>query len=224
MHEPRPKSKAPGRAALALALFAPLLVLVAGCTLWGSSPKSDFFSLETVPGSEREGTRPVTGLPLAVERVRLPSAVDRRALVVYRTENRLDILGTQRWAGPLEEMVEHTLAFDLADRLGETMVVLPGHPKPEGGRRMLSILFEELAAGPEPVLVLDAHWTLQNTEPISDEKSSGGTGRQTETEIARHTRIEEPISSLDGSEIAAGTSRALAKLADSVAAEMRESR
>jgi uncharacterized lipoprotein YmbA len=195
--------------ALALLLVA---VLLAGCGLM-RRPEIHHYSLEviapaapavpaaTAPGPPSAVATPPVGLAAIV----LPPGLDRQEVAVRRDDGRLDVRGTELWAAPLETLVLHTLAFDLAGRLPEGAVVLPGQTQPTGGLRSLDVAFEELAAGPEPVLVLDARWTLR-TPGAAD--------------FARRERIAEPLASLDSAEIAAGTSRALAELADRLVPEL----
>ena len=100
----------------------------------------------------------------------------------------------------LPPLVLHTLAFDLASRLPTGMVVLPGATKPLAATRSISVVFEELAAGPDPKITLDARWTLAG--------------------VTRHERVEVNIASLDSAEIASGVSQAIATLADRMATQL----
>jgi len=84
--------------------------------------------------------------------------------------------------------------------LPEGMVILPGQLKPSGATRSISVVFAEFAAGPAANVTLDARWTLNN--------------------VAHAERIELPIASLDSANIADGFSRALAQLADRMAAQL----
>jgi uncharacterized protein len=180
------------------------MVLLTGCGFF-TRTKSSFFSLDTVPAAS-----PVTaigGLPIGVEAIELPPGLDRRGIVVRETNHRLEIRETEQWADSLESMVLHTLAFNLASRLPEGMVILPGAAKPDGGMRSLYLNVEELAGGPERVVVLDARWTLRPARPGSPE-------------LARHERISVDIGSLESSEIAAGMSQALGILADRIVATL----
>jgi uncharacterized lipoprotein YmbA len=101
--------------------------------------------------------------------------------------------------------VLHTLAFDLAARLPEGMLILPGEAKPPGAMRSIDVVLEELAAGPEAKVVLDGRWVVRES------------GRP---DVARHERIAVDIASLDSANIANGVSQALGTLADRMAAEM----
>jgi len=180
-----------------------LLLLAAGCGFFSRGPKSRFFSLERAVPS----TPPVAGVratPVAIEGVELPPGFDRRELVVRKADHQLDIRNNEQWSATLEPMALHTLAFDLAARLPEGTVVLPGESKP-AVVRTVDVVFEELAAGPESRLVLDGRWIVRES------------GR---ADISHHERIEIPLPSLDGAQIASGMSQALAQLADRMAAAL----
>lgn len=171
------------------------LVLLTGCSFL-KRPPNQFFSLDTIPGTVVNAP----GAPIGIDALELAPGLDRRGIVVQGADHKLEVRGTHQWAAPLEDMVTHTLAFDLANRLPEGMVVLPGQPKPAGTMRSLSVEFEELAAGPESTFVLDARWTI---------------GAAT-----NHERIEVPMPSLESPNVAAAFSQALAMLADRIAARV----
>jgi uncharacterized lipoprotein YmbA len=103
-------------------------------------------------------------------------------------------------------MVIHTLAFDVANRLPEGMVVLPGQTKPGGPMRSIVVVLEELAPGPTNEFVLDARWTLRD---------AGG------AEVTHHERIAIPMTSSESPAIVAAMSQSLATLADRIVAGLR---
>jgi uncharacterized lipoprotein YmbA len=177
----------------------PVLVtmLAAGCGFLSSKP-SLFYSLDRLPPTGAIAAGP--GLPIGVDVV-LPPGLDRKEIAVRQPDRRLDIRGREQWTASLEAMVLSTLAFDLADRLPEGMVILPGQPKPDRAMRSLDVVFEELAAGPDRSVVLDARWTLRQT------------GR---ADLSRHEHIAIDAESLTSPNIAMGMSRALAALADRI--------
>jgi uncharacterized lipoprotein YmbA len=168
-------------------------VLLSGCGFF-SRAKSQFYSLETIETTATHGT--MGGVPIGIDAIELPPGLDRREIVARGADHRLEVRGTHQWASPLEEMVIHTLAFDLANRLPEGMVVLPGQPKP-AAMRSLSVVFEDLASGPDDVFILDARWTIG--------------------ELTKHERITVPLQSKESASIVAAMSQALATLADRVA-------
>ena len=171
-----------------------VLLLVPGCGLL-KRPKTQFWSLDTMPGTPRT----VGGTPIGIDGIELPPAIDRRGITVRGADNKIDERGTHQWASPLEEMVTHTLSFDLASRLTEGMVVLPGQAKP-AAMRSLYVTFEDLQPGPENVFVLDARWVLDD--------------------MTGHDRITINMASLDNAEIVKAMSEALAQLADRIVAKL----
>lgn len=175
-----------------------MTVLLAGCGFL-SRPKNQFYTLETI---KTEGTvRSVSGTPVGIDGIELPPGLDRRGIVLRGTDHKLEVRGTHQWAASLEEMVLHTVAFDLANRLPVGMVVLPGQAKP-ANMRSIYIVFEDLAPGPEPTFILDARWTV--TE---------GTNERT-----THERISVPMPSMESPAVVAAMSQALAELAGRMAA------
>jgi uncharacterized lipoprotein YmbA len=178
-----------------------LVVLVSGCGFL-KRPQNQFWSLDTVPPAG--APRTIGGVPLGVDGIELPPGIDRRGIVVREAGNRIDERGTHQWASPLEAMVIHTLSFDLASRLTEGMVVLPGQAKP-AAMRSLYVTFEDLAPGPDNVFVLDARWVIT------------GTGIE---EMTGHERITVNMPSLDNEHVVAAMSSALGTLADRIVATL----
>jgi uncharacterized lipoprotein YmbA len=174
------------------------MTLLASCSFFSRS-QSRYYSLDSIAPAQAVAAK--QGAPMAIDAIELPPGFDRREVVVMKADHQLDIRSTQQWSANLSELVLHTLAFDLAKRLPEGMIVLPGEPRPAAAIRSIDVAFEQLAAGPEAKVVLDARWTL-------------GLG------ASHHERIEIDIKSLDSAEVATGMSQAIAALADSIAAQM----
>ena len=170
-----------------------LTLFLAGCGIF-SRTKNTYYSLETTPF---EQSVPASGAPIAIDGIELPPGLDRREIVVRDQEGKLDVRGNQLWAAPLEDMVIHTLAHNLARRLPQGMVVLPGQAKPAGAVRTLFIVFEDFTAGPENTLTLDARITSGTT-----------TTRE---------RIEVPLQSLDSENVVVAMNGALGTLAERIA-------
>ncbi|HEY8131041.1 MAG TPA: ABC-type transport auxiliary lipoprotein family protein [Thermoanaerobaculia bacterium] len=167
------------------------MTLVLGCSFFSKS-KSQIYSLDRIAGPVVS----VSGTPIAIDSIELPPGFDRKDIVVRKANNQLDVRGTQQWSATLGQLVLHTLAFDLADRLPVGMMILPGAAKP-AAVRSINLAFEEIAAGPDAKVVIDARWET------------------------RHERIEVPIASLDSANVASGMSQALATLADRIASPVR---
>jgi len=164
------------------------LLLLAGCSFF-SKTKIDIYTLDRVPGQ----VVAAKGTPMAINSIELPAGFDRKEIVVRKANNRLDVRGTQQWPATFSDVVLHTLAFDLADRLPAGMMILPGDTRP-ASVRAIDIVFEDLSAGPDSKIVVDARI---GTTPA---------------------HIEVPISSLDSQNVASGMSHGRAQLADRKAA------
>ena len=163
-----------------------LFVVISGCSFF-SKTKSTIYTIDRVPGQ----VTAVRSTPIAINSIELPAGFDRREIVVRKANNELDVRGTEQWPATLSDVVLHTLAFDLADRLPAGMMILPGETKP-ASVRSIDIVFEDLSAGPDPKVVVDARM---------------GTARE---------RIEVPVTSLKSADVATGMSQALAQLADKI--------
>jgi uncharacterized lipoprotein YmbA len=181
-------------------LFLPFLL--AGCGFLSSKP-STFYSLDRIP--PQAAVNSVRGLPIGIDVV-LPPGLNRKEVVVRQANHQLEVRGREQWTALLQPLVLHTLAFDLAGRLPEGMVILPGQAKPAGAMRSLDVVVEELAAGPDHSVVLDARWTIREA------------GRP---DITGREHVVADIAGLDSPNIATGTSSAIATLADHIVAQMK---
>lgn len=170
------------------------LLLLSGCSFFSKS-QSKFFSLERIAGAAAPAAR-AGATPVAIDSIELPPGFDRREIVVRKADHQLEIRSADQWQASLQPLVLHTLASDLADRLPAGMVILPGAIRP-AGVRPIGVVFEDLAAGPEPRLLLDARWTI------------GG--------VAHRDQIAIDLKSLGSADVATGLSQALAALADRIA-------
>ena len=177
------------------------VVLLTGCSFFSRS-KSSFYSLDRIPRSTPVVA--VKGIPFGVDSVQLPAELDRREVVVRKDNHQLDVRSNQQWSAAFHDIVMETLVFDLASRLPEGMVVLPGAARPTA-LRAIDVVFEDLAAGPQNTLTLDAHWTVR---------------QGTTTSAAHHEQISIPLQSLDSAQVAAAVSQALAGLADRISSQL----
>ena len=172
-----------------VAVCAALMLLFSGCSFF-SRTKNTVYSLDRIGGTTPAVKR---GTPIAIGSIELPPGLDRREIVVRKADHQLEVRSNELWPASLQPLVQHTLAFDLASRLPEGMVILPGETPP-ATVRSVDVAFEELAAGPDRNVVLDARWIVAG--------------------VSHHERIVIDIPSLDSAQIAAGVSQALATLAD----------
>ncbi len=181
------------------------LFIIAAFSGCGTSPPTKFITLNATPPRSR--VRPYAGPPVVVGRVKLPPTLDRLSLVRRLKRNRLSINSLVWWAAPLDRLVRHTLAVDLADRLPAGAVIIPGEVKPHGPARSLAVVFEQFRVGPTGRVKLVAIWTLVDK----------GSGRVLG---AHRTLVTAPAASIAGGDIARAISAALAKLSGAMAAKI----
>lgn len=179
-----------------------LLVLVAGC----SSPPTRYYVLSSVGGSRLAAA---SGTPaLRVDRVRIPGDLDTSQIVTHLDANRVQVSGTSRWAGPLDEMIRRVLSADLAARLPPGRVIDPYQQAgPEVGS--LTVDIHQFYADPTCQVRLRAAWQL--TEPHA-------------AMLAALEDVLVPPAGKCPDALAATMSQALGRLSDRIAAAVVRSR
>jgi uncharacterized lipoprotein YmbA len=170
-----------------------VVVLLSGCSFFSKS-KSTIYSLDRIPPAAV--TSAARGVPFGIDNVELPPGLDRREIVMRQANHHLDIRPNELWSATLHDLVMHTLAFDLAARLPEGMLILPGEAKP-ATMRTIEVSFEELAPGPDARVHLDAHWKVAG--------------------VSHHEQIAIDLAATDSASIATAMSQAVAALADRIA-------
>jgi len=173
-----------------------LTFALTGCSFFSKS-KSTIYSLDRLPPAAV--TSAARGVPFGIESVELPPGLDRREIVMRQANHHLDIRANELWSATLHDLVMHTLAYDLAARLPEGMLILPGEAKP-ATMRTIEVSFEELAPGPDARVHLDAHWKVAG--------------------VSHHEQIAIDLPATDSASIATGMSQAIAALADRIAASV----
>jgi uncharacterized lipoprotein YmbA len=171
------------------------LILLAGCSFF-SRTQNRIYPLDRIAPAAVTATK---GTPIAIESLELPPGFDRREIVVRQADHQLDVRSNDLWSASLQPLILHTLAFDLASRLPEGMVILPGQIKPATAR-MIDVVIEDVSAGPDAHVVLDGHWV------------EGG--------VSHREHIAIDIPSLESANVATGTSQVVAALADRIAAQI----
>lgn len=141
-----------------------LLILFLACGLagCGSSPKTRFYTLDAAPsGATRSAA---SGAPIQVERVILPGQLDRDAFVRRIGPNRIDVSAQDRWAGPLDEMIQRILSADLASRLRPGRV-LPPAASAAGDIWTIQLVIGRFSGDSTGKVVLAADWSVSSTRP-----------------------------------------------------------
>lgn len=178
-----------------------LSVLLAAC---GSSPKTQFYTLDPVP--PQTPTKAETTTPVQVAAVHIPPALDRQEMVRETAPHQLDVSDQNRWGGSLDTSIQRVLTQDLAERLPPSGIVLPQQPAPpRHDAIVVDILqFDEDASGQ---VIFDGSWSL--TASDSDKPLT-----------SRHLRLSARAGSNSYSDQVAAMSRVLGELSDNIAGEL----
>jgi uncharacterized lipoprotein YmbA len=181
------------------------LVPIACCLLLscGSSPPTRFYTLNEMAPATAAARSPAGAVPVRLEPVAIPAELDRQELLNHTTANMVHLSESDRWAAPLDEQIRRTLSDDLAARLPAGLVADPNEPSTRDPRRTLSISIGQFDADASCAVKLSASWSLHTPHA----------GDQNGTE-----RIAEPSAGPCPSALPVAMSRALATLADRLAA------
>jgi uncharacterized lipoprotein YmbA len=182
------------------AFIGAMALIFAGC---GFSPQTQYYALSPV-----ESTQPsaVSGPPVRILRVTIPAVLDRESLVKWSGPGELSISEAERWAAPLDGMIQSVLAADLRQKL-PGLVLMPGDPIPPGDSRGIMVNVRHFAADGAKRVVLLVDWSL-----IS--------GSQAAPILTRYEDIDVPIGSNQGAEVVHAMSEALGVLSDRIASTL----
>ena len=171
-------------------------VMLAGIlTACGSSPPSHYYELSAQPDPAPVAP---TGYPMrtvAIGEVKLPGALDRPQIARQIGPNQLEYAESDRWAGPLDDMVRRVLAADLRPLLpAGTALVASDSSAPAGLTVAVEVSrFDADKAGRVTLKPAGRRWTRMARSPAPR---------------ARLT-IVEPASGSDSAAVAAAMSRAV---------------
>ena len=182
-----------------LCLTILLLLLLAGC---GSSPKTQFYALSSLPSATGHRSASIT---IQLSAVHVPPLLDRRQMVSMSGANSVKISETNRWSAPFDEMVRNVLAQNLAARLAPNQVILPDAPAPPGTASLV-VTIAKFAPNVSGMVTLQGSWTVLNGEsgaPITRRNFNLTTGPATTPDSA-----------------AGAMSEVLARLANQIAAAL----
>jgi len=100
--------------------FVTALAAAALLTACGTSANPGFYRLSpTAPEPAASGA----SYTVALEPVTVPDVVDRPQMVLYVTENTVDVREFQRWAEPLKANLARVVADNLSRELGQKLIV-----------------------------------------------------------------------------------------------------
>jgi len=175
-----------------------LALALSGCA---SSPDTRFFTLDEVGPAAAVPASSRAVIPLQLDRIAIPAELDRPQIVRRTGADQLDIAGTDRWAGPLDDILNRVLREDLAARLPPGSLIVAGEASPQAVRHVTVDIdrFEGDLAGH---VVLAVRWAV----------ASGDLSGQRRTD-----RIELDATSPDLPNVVAAMSRAVSVLSDHIA-------
>jgi uncharacterized protein len=174
--------------------------LLSACS---SSPASDYYVLSAQ--SEQAAARQIGPQRIvAVGAITLPGALDRPQLARRVGPNQFEYAESERWAGPLDDMMRRVLSADLRSLLlpAGTTVIAAGSPAP--AETTIAIEVSRFDADQAGRVELDASW-----EMLDNNRKIVG--------VPREAKIIEPGTGSDAATVAATMSRALAGLAEHIA-------
>ncbi len=176
-------------------------VLVAGC---GTSAQPAFYRLS--PSAPEYGQAGIA-YTVALEPVTVPEIVDRPQMVLFATDNTVDVQEFQRWAEPLKANLGRVVADNLSRELGQKLVV--AYPASGGMERpdyRVWIDVQRFESRRGVSATLDAMWAVRG--PGTDRRVTG-----------RTTAVEAAGEGFEG--LAAAHSRAAGRLSADIAAAIR---
>jgi|SRR6185503_5332761 len=192
--------KGKNRMQVTLAAVLALSAFAAGCA---STPPSRFYTLRAASGPAARTSQ----LTVVVGPVSIPAEVDRPQMVVNMGANQLRLEEFDRWAAPLQSNIARAVADNLVQMLGTPLVSLSAQTLSADADYRAVIDVQRFESVPGSAAVLDALWTVRRKDGRAQ------TGR---------TTVRESVQEKDYDALAAGHSRALARLsrdlADAVAA------
>ena len=151
--------------ALAAVAVGLLLGLSGGCA---SSPPMRFYTLTEVAAQTRLNL-PADTVRMRIDRVTIPSELDRLQLVRRLDGTRLQISEVDRWAAPLDEMIRRVLSGDLAARLAVNLVADTNEPSLGERRQSLSVDILEFYTDAACATTLRATWVLKRQDAQSSQ-------------------------------------------------------
>jgi uncharacterized protein len=137
--------------------------LLAACA---SSPPLHYYTLTEIPAASRL-TEPAGMQPIRLDRVTIPTELDRSQIVRRLDSTQLQIVEDVRWAAPLDETIRRTLSNDIAARLPQGAVANPNEPSVGEKRRSLAVDVSEFYGDPGCAVTLRAAWTLKQSDSDS---------------------------------------------------------
>lgn len=183
-----------------LGILLPALVMGSGCT----SVPVRYHTL--VPEAAHDPRPSPDAVRLRVEPVSIPAQVDRLELVTRPPEGGIAVAEGERWIAPLADELQSALTVELLPRLASG----EGPESAFAGALSVQVQVERFESAPSRYALIEASWAARCRS------------EHDEHVILGHTRALEPVGA-GYAELVRGHQRAIARVADAVAAALRGS-
>jgi uncharacterized lipoprotein YmbA len=180
-----------------------VLIALAGCAS-GVSPRTSYYTLAAA-GAPATGPAASATTRVSVGRAAIPEMMDRPQIVVRSASNRVDISDFHRWGEPLREAIPRVVAENLAQKLGPRYTVIAGGMRGAAPEMRVILDVQKLEAALGGDVTLDVLWSV---------RSAGGGMRD------GRSVVEDRASESGYAGVAAAYSRALARVAQDIAASI----
>lgn len=186
-----------------LALAALAAATLAAC---GSSPPAQFYTLSAPSGAS--GAVPAQGPQTFIEvmPVAVPDRLARPQLVVRSDAAKLDVLEQERWSSPFNSELRDALAAGVASRLGAVDISRSGRSSDQVSYR-INVELRDMDAVRNDKVQASFGWTVTR----SDDRRSA---------VCRMT-VVEPVAGGSAGDVVLATQKAVANVADAIAANVR---
>ena len=181
-------------------VIAACAILLASC----AAHPDRFYGLSTLPGA---ALPPAAGYATRVLlSTSIPSVADRRELIVDAPDDRILVLEHERWAAPLSDLVNQTLARDIEQRRADVLVA--DRAFDQAGVKPVRIKVEivRMSARRGGQATMEAHWRIEDAAAQLD--------------LLGGASFSSPIEGDDYASIARAFSLCLASLADRLAEKL----
>ncbi len=183
-----------------------VVALVAAGCLGPRADPSTFFLLTSTAGPS--GIQAPLAARLGLGPITLPGYLDRSEIVTRLSENQLAVSGIERWAEPLRDNVSRALSENLVHRLRPDDYVPYPWYESAGVDYGVAVELTRFEADSTGSVTLSADWRITSGDPQ-------------QTLYRGESLIQESASGAATDRSVAALSRALARLCDEIAAEVR---
>lgn len=177
-----------------------LVAMAAGCA---TSPPARYYTLSALATPATTSSN----LAIVIGPVSVPAVVDRPQIVVSTGANQVALDEFNQWASPLQNSIARVTAENLVAMLGTPRVTLFSQSLSADAAYRVAIDVQRFESMPGEAAALDAVWTVRRAKDGKVE-----TGR---------TGAREAVNEKSYNALAAGHSRALARLSQDIASAVR---